>query len=124
MSANIAVLALLACAVAAAGVVTLNSENFDEIVMDHSKDVFVKFYAPWCGHCTSMAPAWTQLAATHGDVVIAELDADASRDVAVTHGVSGFPTVKLYTKNDKSGKDFRGARDLKAWTAFLKTHVH
>jgi protein disulfide-isomerase A1 len=30
-------------------VVTLVTENFDKIANDKAKDVFVKFYAPWCG---------------------------------------------------------------------------
>ena len=28
--------------------------SFDEIVMDESKEVFIEFYAPWCGHCKAI----------------------------------------------------------------------
>ncbi len=40
------VLALLATAALASTVVVLTPENFDAVVLDASKDVFVKFYAP------------------------------------------------------------------------------
>ncbi|NMR95864.1 hypothetical protein HKB01_01020 [Vibrio parahaemolyticus] len=30
--------------------------NFDEIVLDESKDVLLEIYAPWCGHCKRLSP--------------------------------------------------------------------
>lgn len=43
------------------GVKVVVGETFDKIVMDETKDVLVEFYAPWCGHCKSLAPKWDEL---------------------------------------------------------------
>ena len=40
----------------------LVAKNFKEIVTDSDKDALVEFYAPWCGHCKSLAPKYEELA--------------------------------------------------------------
>lgn len=35
--------------------------NFEEVVNDETKDVLIEFYAPWCGHCKSLAPKYEEL---------------------------------------------------------------
>jgi len=108
-------LALVAL-VAASSVVDLTPDNFDSIV-DGSKNVFVEFYAPWCGHCKNLAPAWEQLADAfkgQDSVVIAKVDADSHRDLGTRFGVSGFPTLKFFSKGGdlKEPKAYEGAREL------------
>lgn len=34
--------------------VELDPKTFDDAI--HNKNVFAKFYAPWCGHCKALAP--------------------------------------------------------------------
>ena len=56
-------------------------KNWDELVMNSDADVFIKMYAPWCGHCKSMAPAWEEFAESMKDddsVIIGDFDATAN----------------------------------------------
>ncbi|KAL1535048.1 Protein disulfide-isomerase like 2-1 [Salvia divinorum] len=103
-------------------VVVLTSENFDEIVLDEKKDVLVEFYAPWCGHCKTLAPTYEKVATAlnqEEDVVIANLDADKYKDLAEKYGVSGYPTLKFFPKNNKAGEDYSAGRDLDEFVTFI-----
>ncbi|KAL2941141.1 putative protein disulfide-isomerase A6 [Bienertia sinuspersici] len=109
-------------AAAPSNVVILSPDNFEDVVMDKSKDVLVEFYAPWCGHCKSLAPIYEKVANAYKseeDVVIANLDADKHRDLAEKYGISGFPTLKFFPKNNKDGEDYEGGRDLDDFVSFI-----
>ena len=103
-------------------VAVLTSDNFEAIVMDKTKTVFVKFFALWCGHCVKMAPAWKLLAenmADTDDVVVAELNADAHKGVDSQYGEEGLPTIKLFSKGNKAGMEYKGVRTVEALMKFL-----
>lgn len=89
-------------------VVVLNNYNFDEVVNDPSKNVFVKFYAPWCGHCQNMAPAWREFADKmlndRDDVVVAKIDWTQHQIPGIE--IKGFPSLKYYSKDNKNGIDY------------------
>jgi thioredoxin domain-containing protein 5 len=43
-------------------VLTLTNANYDS-TLAAGGPIFIKYYAPWCGHCKKLAPHWTRLAA-------------------------------------------------------------
>lgn len=100
-------------------VVVLTDENFNKTVMKDSDNVwFVEFYAPWCGHCKSLAPTWEELAtALKGKVKVGKVDATAEKVLASTYQIQGFPTLKLFPLGEKTAslvKSYEGPRTLEA----------
>jgi protein disulfide-isomerase A6 len=43
-------------------VVLLNKDNWQQEVIKSDSLWLVEFYAPWCGHCKSLAPEWKEAA--------------------------------------------------------------
>lgn len=50
-------------------VVKLTKENFKKLVLEGEELWLVEFYAPWCGHCKNLAPAWEKAAKSLKGVV-------------------------------------------------------
>jgi protein disulfide-isomerase A6 len=111
---------------AASAATTLTGSNFEESIA--GKGAFIKFYAPWCGHCKKLAPAWDQL---HGEfvdndaVVIGDVDCTEEDNKAICSqmGVRGFPTLKYFTGGLPDGESYEGGRDFNALLEFSKENL-
>ena len=84
-----------------------------------------EFYAPWCGHCKTLAPKFENLAqALEGDqdvVLIAKVDATKHPALAQRFEVSGYPTLKWFPAgSDRSAVPYSGGRDEAALMTFIK----
>jgi protein disulfide-isomerase A4 len=97
--------------------------SFDDIVMDESKEVFIEFYAPWCGHCKKLEPVYNKLAKAmkaQKEIVIAKIDATAN-DVPGLFKVEGFPTMYYLLPGKKTDPiKFEGGRDLDSLKKFIE----
>ena len=77
-------------------VVELTPDNFDHRVKDGKGVWIVEFYAPWCGHCKSLAPEYKKAGkALEGIVGVGAVDCDVHKSLCGQFGVRGFPTIKV-----------------------------
>merc|ERR1711981_556550 len=87
----------------------LTPDNWDSATA--GKSVFIKFLAPWWGHCKSMKPAWDKLMDEFKDsktALVADVDCTVHQDLCGKHGVQGYPTIKYGDPNNM--EDYQGGR--------------
>ena len=108
---------------AAASVIDLLPSNFDDIVLNSGKPALVEFFAPWCGHCKSLAPIYEELAGSFGfakdKVTIGKVDADSHTELGKKYGIQGFPTLKWFDGKGSEPEEYKSGRDLESLSAFI-----
>lgn len=101
----------------------LTPDTWDDAVA--GKTVFIKFFAPWCGHCKKMKPAWDKLIKEYKDsttALIADVDCTAAgKPLCDANGVQGFPTIKY---GDPSALEkYEGGRDYDSLKTFADNNL-
>ncbi|XP_040204527.1 protein disulfide-isomerase A6 isoform X2 [Rana temporaria] len=96
-------------------VVELTPSNFNQEVIQSDGLWFVEFFAPWCGHCQSLAPQWKKAAtALKGIVSLGAVDADKHQSLGGQYEIRGFPTIKIFGANKNKPENYQGGRTAEA----------
>jgi len=99
-----------ACLAEEKHVKVLDTKSYETFV--NSDDVsLVKFYAPWCGHCKTLAPEYERAAeALNGSSVrLGKIDCTQNDSICAKMGIEGYPTLKVF-RNGKA-TEYSGPRD-------------
>ena len=115
------------------GTVEVTKANYDSIVRDGTKDVLLEVYAPWCGHCRSLAPEYQQVAEHFGSddgITIASMDGTQyppPDDIA--GDIQGYPTILFFpavTNGKKEGSllNYDGERTSNEIISYVQQNRH
>eukprot|EP00760_Papus_ankaliazontas_P006790 PhM_4_TR13172/c0_g2_i1/m.15404/K09582/PDIA4, ERP72; protein disulfide-isomerase A4 len=98
-------------------VINLTSQNFDVLLGERA---FVKFYAPWCGHCKALEPTWTSIAGKLkvAGVQVGRVDATQYDDLATRFEINAYPTLIFLDKKMNMYLPYEGPRSEDALLDF------
>ena len=87
----------------------INSENYQNEVLNSEKKVLLDFWAPWCGPCQMVLPIIEEISAERTDIKVGKINVDENIELAKQFKVMSIPTL-VVMENGQMVKRVVGAR--------------
>lgn len=105
------------------GILELTQSDFD-LAKDQFENLLVEFYAPWCGHCRSIAPEYQKAAEMMKEqglnVKLAKVNGDEQPSLRDQYNITGYPSFKFFFTSKGKILDYKDGRHAGDFVGYIR----